>query len=1012
MTRKGLFARRAIDITLSPSDQFDKYKAEIERLKRLYDTLRLVNHACSASKTRNELSNEICRIVVENGGFTLAWIGWIDPKTERIVPAAQYGDCGSFLSNALMYADDRPDGRGTAGLAIRKGKSYICNDYLNDPATPLWRSDVQKHSFRANGMFPLCLDQAVVGVLTVYALVPGYFQSKEIALLEQVAEDVSFAIGKFFHREERMKAQKMTRQLAIIAESTNDAIVSKSLNGTVVNWNAAAERMFGYTAEEICGQNFSILVPLDRIDEERSFLQRIRSGEQIIDFETVRIRKNGQRFPVSTTISPIRSDNGDVIGASKIARDITERKQAEERLHLAASVFTHASEGIMITAADGTIIEVNDTFTQITGYSREEVLGRKPRLLNSGRQGREFYAAMWRALIEEGHWAGEIWNRDKHGRIYPEMLTISAVLDESGQVQQYVALFSDITTIKEREQQLEHIAHYDTLTGLLNRILLVDRLNQAMAQSHRREQLVAVAYLDLDGFKVINDCHGHDAGDQLLAVVASRMKTVLRAGDTLARLGGDEFAAVLLDLEDVEAGVPMLTRLLRAASQPVQVGDLDLHVSVSIGVTFYPQAGGVDADQLLRQADQAMYQAKLNGKGQYHIFDFSQDRSVRSRHEDLKRMGHALAAQEFVLYYQPIVNMRKGTIVGAEALIRWQHSERGLLRPGVFLPVIEDHPLAIELGEWVIDTALTQVESWQAAGLDIPVSVNVGARQLQESSFVDRVAALLEAHPRVKPSCLKLEILETSALHDTVQVSQLLEGCREIGVSFALDDFGTGYSSLGYLKRLPVDVLKIDRGFVHDIFNDPEDLNIIEGILGLGAAFRYQVIAEGVETVKHGLMLLRMGCELAQGFAIAPPMLADDFSRWAAEWQPDPCWIDVLPARQDEQQLFYAAAEQRCWIMAIESFLKGERHVSPRLTLDQCRFSAWMDAQNSVGRGELPEFQALDDLHRQLHALAADIVKLKDRGKNSESKARLGKLRTLRDALLEHLELYTQNSCV
>jgi diguanylate cyclase (GGDEF)-like protein/PAS domain S-box-containing protein len=715
-------------------------------------------------------------------------------------------------------------------------------------------------------------------------------------------------------------------------------------------------------------------------------------------------------------LHPWLTGNGAVGGVVLFVEEITEQRKAEERLRLAARVFTHASEGILITAPDGAILDVNDTFTQITGYTREEVLGRNPRLLNSGRQGKEFYTAMWRTLLEKGHWSGEIWNRGKDGRIYAEMLTISAVQDESGEVQQYVALFSDITTFKEHEQQLRHIAHYDVLTGLPNRVLLADRLNLAMAQFPRlnwnkaqprlRGQVMAVAYLDLDGFKEINDSHGHDVGDQVLAMVGRRMKKVLRKGDTLARLGGDEFVAVLLDLETPEASIPMLNRMLKAASQPMKIGDHDLQVSVSIGVTFYPQAEGAAADQLLRQADQAMYQAKLAGKNSYHLFDISRDRSARGHQVDLVRFRQALEAREFVLYYQPKVNMRKGTVEGAEALIRWKHPERGLMLPGTFLPAIEDHPLAVELGEWVIDTALTQMERWQAAGLVMPVSVNVGARQLQEPDFVDRLAKLLAAHPRVKPTNLELEILETSAVLDMAHVSEMLEGCRQMGVTFSLDDFGTGYSSLSYLKHLPVDVLKIDRSFVRDILDDPEDLNILAGILGLATAFRRQVVAEGVETVDHGLMLIRMGCELAQGFGIAHPMPAGDFPDWAAAWRPDPSWVGVLPASQNEQQLLYATVEHRAWIEALESFLKDERHIPPRLRLDQCRFSAWKVSESLAGRGKSPEFQALDDLHRQIHALAVDIVKFRDQDHSSESLARLGELHRLRDAILNQLELY------
>jgi diguanylate cyclase (GGDEF)-like protein/PAS domain S-box-containing protein len=322
-------------------------------------------------------------------------------------------------------------------------------------------------------------------------------------------------------------------------------------------------------------------------------------------------------------------------------QDITERRQAEEQLRLAASVFTHTREGIMITAADGAILDVNDAFTQITGYGREEVLGSNPRLLKSGRHSKEFYSEMWRALTDKGYWSGEVWNRDKAGRIFAELLTMSAVRDAEGNTQQYVALFTDITSIKEHESRLEQIAHFDMLTGLPNRVLLSDRLHQAMAQAHRRNQLVAVAYLDLDGFKAINDLHGHDAGDQLLMNLAKRMKQALRESDTVARLGGDEFVVVFLDLPDVEAIHPELARLLAVASQPMQIGDLDLHVSASIGVSFYPQAEDIDADQLLRQADQAMYRAKLDGKNRYCIFDHGHDLSICALHEDLKCIPQA-----------------------------------------------------------------------------------------------------------------------------------------------------------------------------------------------------------------------------------------------------------------------------------------------------------------------------------------------------------------------------------
>jgi len=402
-----------------------------------------------------------------------------------------------------------------------------------------------------------------------------------------------------------------------------------------------------------------------------------------------------------------------------------------------------------------------------------------------------------------------------------------------------------------------------------------------------------MAYLDLDGFKAINDQHGHETGDQVLIALAANMKQAQREVDTLARIGGDEFVAVLIDLDDVADSLPMLTRLLGAAAESVQVGHLSMKVSASLGVTFYPQAQDIDADQLLRQADQAMYQAKVGGKNRYHVFDADHDSSLRVHHESLERIRLALERREFMLHYQPKVNMHSGKVIGAEALIRWQHSELGLLAPGTFLPVIEDHPLAVEVGEWVIDTALTQIEAWHAVGLHLPVSVNIGARQLQQGDFVARLQAILAKHPQVNPASLELEVLETSALADMVQVSQVIETCLQMGVEFALDDFGTGYSSLTYLKRLRVAMLKIDQSFVHDMLEDPEDLAILQGVIGLAAAFKRKVIAEGVETVAHGTALLHLGCQLAQGYGIARPMPADQLPAWVASWQPDDAWSEL-----------------------------------------------------------------------------------------------------------------------
>jgi diguanylate cyclase (GGDEF)-like protein/PAS domain S-box-containing protein len=734
------------------------------------------------------------------------------------------------------------------------------------------------------------------------------------------------------------------------------------------------------------------------------------AGETIRTDEDRFDRADGSVQWLRREVRPWRLADGAVGGIVIFSEDITRSKQADERLRLAATVFTHAREGILITDADGAILDINDAFTQITGYTREEVLGRNPRMLSSGLHGKDFYREMWHDLVHKGQWYGEIWNRKKTGELFAALQTISTLLDAQGNITQFLEIFSDITLLKENERKLQHIAHFDLLTGLPNRVLLGDRMHQAMAQAHRRGQMLAVAYLDLDGFKGVNDSHGHEAGDQLLAALATRMKMALREGDTLARLGGDEFVAVLLDLPDVESCLPELNRLLEAAAMNVPCGDLELRVSASLGVTFYPQADDVDADQLLRQADQAMYQAKLSGRNRYHIFDSSQDRSVRGHHENLEQIRQALAANEFVLYYQPKVNMATGEFLGTEALIRWQHPQRGLLPPGVFLPVIEDHPLAVDLGEWVIETALAQMDTWQAMGLHIAVSVNVGARQLQQADFVDRLRALVAAHPVVDPSSLEIEVLETSALQDMSQVSQAIVDCRKLGVSVALDDFGTGYSSLAYLKRLPANILKIDQSFIRDMLEDSDDLAILEGVLGLALAFRRRVIAEGVETVGQGVMLLQLGCEQAQGFCIARPMPAAEIPSWIAAWRPDPSWVGVSAVGASDWPVLYAGVELRAWIASIESFFKEKLGALPAMDEHQCRFGVWLDTEKSGPRANLPAFQIVQTAHQRLHELAAQVVEGKAQGRMAEEITILDLLHSLRDQILEQLTAFMAGS--
>ncbi|MDT4332365.1 EAL domain-containing response regulator [Methylomonas sp. MED-D] len=574
-------------------------------------------------------------------------------------------------------------------------------------------------------------------------------------------------------------------------------------------------------------------------------------------------------------------------------------REAEQRL--AASVFAHTHDGIVISDADNLIIDVNASFTRITGYQRDEVLGLNPRVLKSGRQPAEFYQTMWHTLLEQNYWHGELWNRHKSGRHYAVLSSISVVRDQNGAIHHFIGLFADITQLKNHEHDLEQIAHFDPLTGIPNRLLLVDRLTQGIAQTRRSGRQMAVCYLDLDGFKPINDSYGHELGDQLLIAIARRITECLRAGDTVARIGGDEFVLLLLDLPDRDECESILQRVLAAVARPFLIDNLALRVSASIGFTLFPD-DDADADTLLRHADQAMYGAKHAGKNRHNLFDPASDKAAHERGRALADVERALRNQEFELFFQPKVNMRTGKVLGAEALIRWRHPQRGLLLPQEFLPVAENSDLIVEIGDWVLRSVLDHLEEWRRNGLTIKIGINIAPRHLLREDFTRRLAAHLNDHPDLPASCLELEILETAALADIGRVYQVMRECQKMGVTFALDDFGTGYSSLTYLKALPAEVLKIDQSFIRDILRDPEDLAIVEGIINLSGSFRRQVVAEGVESVEQGLQLLKLRCEQAQGFCIARPIPAARLADWIANWQPNPQWLDLGNGLASDQE--------------------------------------------------------------------------------------------------------------
>lgn len=635
------------------------------------------------------------------------------------------------------------------------------------------------------------------------------------------------------------------------------------------------------------------------LDQAIHALSEGHAGRRELELRTP--APGGWRWAEATLMVIERDSAGHPLRLLATLADVHDKREALERQRLSASLFQHLHEGLLITDPDLRVLDVNPAYTHILGVPRDELMGTVPSLLRPTPDdplAREQRAQMWASLRDQGHWRGELLERRRNGEACMLHATISTVpgpvtregaeggVDER---RYHVLVISDITEQQSARDQLERQAHFDELTGLPNRAHLSTLLDEAMRAADRDGHLLAVCYLDLDHFKPVNDEHGHAAGDRLLAELAARLRGALRGRpnwtDAAARLGGDEFV-LLLRAGTLDEARLAVERVLRVVSLPytVDTAAVPVRITASMGATVYP-IDRSDADTLLRHADHAMYGAKQAGRNGYLFFDPEQRRRTEQRVLAIGRIQEALDRQELVLHYQPKVDMKNGRVLGFEALLRWEHPQQGLIAPLQFLPLIENTGLSSSIGDWVISRALEHLANWRRDGFDFSVSVNVSARHLQEPDFAQRLTELLARHAEPLAPHLEIEMLETTAHADIEATSALVARCQAAGVKFALDDFGTGYSTLTYLKRLPVDVLKIDRSFVHHMLDDDQDRAIVQGVIGLAGTFGCTVVAEGVENPAQARTLLELGCTIGQGTGIAAPMAVDKVAAWVRDYK-------------------------------------------------------------------------------------------------------------------------------
>lgn len=683
-----------------------------------------------------------------------------------------------------------------------------------------------------------------------------------------------------------LKLSESRGQMETLLNTLPDPVWLKDTEGVFLTCNHAFERLLGVPASAIIGKtDYDFFTPALAEFFRQKDREAIHASTPNVNEEWFTVVGSEARILLETTKTALPGVSGRPVGVLGIARDITERKRSEEYLHLMSKVFYNSGEAILITDATQRILAVNREFTKLTGYSEAEAIGNNPKFLSNGNTPKQVYQEMWAALSEKDFWQGELWDRRKTGEAFPKRLSISVVRDAEGNIVNYIGNFEDITQRKIAEDRIRYLAHHDALTGLPNRFSLHERMEQCIAFARRFDSSLAVMLIDLDHFKAINDTLGHNVGDQLLIQVAKRLQQSVRDSDIVARLGGDEFVVVLSGGELPTDFIDVANKIVTHVAAPYSIAGHELRTSPSVGVCIYPD-DATEIGDLIKNADIAMYHAKAAGRRNYQLYTEKMRDEVARRVTLEQELESALENGEFVLHYQPQIELDSGRVVGVEALVRWQHPVHGMISPGNFIPLAEETKLIIPLGKWILEAACRQLKQWHENGLtDLHVAVNLSAMQFQDNRLPELVRQAL-AHSGLPAHYLHLEITESMAMRNPEEDIVMMNTLADIGVKLALDDFGTGYSSLAYLKIFPVNIIKIDRSFVKNIEADENDAAICEITLLLAKKLGMRVVAEGVETATQRQFLSDLGCQWVQGYFFSKPLPAELIKEYIEEFRP------------------------------------------------------------------------------------------------------------------------------